>query len=129
MVAGGLLRFRPPRWSHAAATLLLRRRRQLSTAPSPAMEAELIVRGGTVVTAADTCQADVVVSDGVVTAVTAHGAVPPADGITEVDAVGKLVIPGGVDSHCHIEQTREVSVGCHDVWDLHSDRCGLWSLR
>ncbi len=31
----------------------------------------------------------------------------------EIDAGGKLVLPGGVDSHCHIEQLS--SIGIHDA--------------
>jgi dihydropyrimidinase len=61
---------------------------------------DLVIRNGTVVTAADTFRADVGVRDGRIIAL--------AEGISraaqEIDAAGKLVLPGGVDSHCHIEQ-------------------------
>src|ERR671913_1596449 len=65
------------------------------------MEAlDLVVRNGTVVTATDSFRADVGIRAGRVVAL-AEGRPRAAQ---EVDAAGKLVLPGGVDSHCHIEQ-------------------------
>ena len=61
---------------------------------------DLVIRGGTVATAADTVACDVGIRDGRVIAL-AEGLGPGAD---EIDATGKLVLPGGVDSHCHIDQ-------------------------
>jgi dihydropyrimidinase len=61
---------------------------------------DLVVRGGTVVTASDTFRADVGVRDGRVVAL---GEVLPR-AAREIDAGGRLVLPGGVDGHCHIEQ-------------------------
>jgi dihydropyrimidinase len=60
---------------------------------------ELVIRNGTVVTATDMFGADIGVDGGVITALA-----PSLSGRTEIDAKGKLVIPGGVDSHCHAEQ-------------------------
>ena len=61
---------------------------------------DLVIRGGTVATAADTVACDLGIRDGRVAAL-AEGLGPGAD---EIDATGKLVLPGGVDSHCHIDQ-------------------------
>ncbi len=61
---------------------------------------DLVIRGGTVVTASDTMEADVAVSGETIVAV---GRDLPG-GAREIDAGGKLVLPGGVDAHCHIEQ-------------------------
>lgn len=61
---------------------------------------DLTIRNGTVVTAADTFAADIGVKGGQIAAL-AKGL--PA-GKRDIDAAGKLVLPGGVDSHCHIEQ-------------------------
>jgi dihydropyrimidinase len=61
---------------------------------------DLIVRGGTVATAADTFRSDVAIRGGRVVAL-GHD-LGPAD--REIDAVGMLVLPGGIDAHCHIEQ-------------------------
>ena len=61
---------------------------------------DLLIRNGTVATAADTFQADVVIKDGRVVAL-GHD-LGPAD--QEINAAGKLVLPGGIEGHCHIEQ-------------------------
>ena len=63
-------------------------------------EFDLVIRGGTVVTAADTARADVGVKDGKIAALgTGLGA-----GGREIDATGLLVMPGGIDSHVHLAQ-------------------------
>ena len=62
---------------------------------------ELVVRGGTVVTEDGEFPAtDVGVIDGRV------AAIGPGLGVgrREVDATGRLVMPGGVDAHCHVAQ-------------------------
>jgi dihydropyrimidinase len=61
---------------------------------------DLVIRNGTVVTAADRFHADVGVRQGRIVAL----AEDLPRGAREIDAMGKLVLPGGVDSHCHIEQ-------------------------
>jgi dihydropyrimidinase len=63
-------------------------------------ELDLVVRGGIVVTAADRFRADVGARGGRIVALAED--LPRA--AQEIDAGGKLVLPGGVDSHCHIEQ-------------------------
>lgn len=61
---------------------------------------DVIIRGGTVATASDTFQCDVGIRDGRV-AVLGHdlGAAREV-----IDAAGKLVLPGGIDSHVHLSQ-------------------------
>src|SRR6266702_5270924 len=59
-----------------------------------------LVRNGTVVTAADRYQADVYIDRGVITLI-GQGLNLPAD--TVVDASGKLVMPGGIDVHTHLD--------------------------
>ena len=66
---------------------------------------DTVIRGGTVVTAADSTQCDVGIRGGRITALAQD--LPATD--HEIDARGKLVLPGGVEGHCHIEQ--ESSVG------------------
>jgi dihydropyrimidinase len=61
---------------------------------------DLAIRNGTVATASDTFRADVGVRDGRIVALGEE--LTPAR--EEVDASGLLVLPGGIDSHCHIEQ-------------------------
>ncbi|MBP11842.1 MAG: dihydropyrimidinase [Acidiferrobacteraceae bacterium] len=66
---------------------------------------DTVIRGGTIVTAADSTQCDVGIRGGRITALAQD--LPVAG--HEIDARGKLVLPGGVEGHCHIEQ--ESSVG------------------
>jgi dihydropyrimidinase len=73
-------------------------------------EFDLVIRNGTVATAADTVTCDVGIKGGIVTAL-GRGL---AAGEREIDADGKLVLPGGIDSHCHIEQRSSAGVVCAD---------------
>ena len=61
---------------------------------------DLVIRGGTVATAADVMEADVGIRGETIDAV-GRGL---ANGKREINARGKLVLPGGVDPHAHIEQ-------------------------
>ncbi len=66
-----------------------------------------VVRGGLVVTAADEIHADVLVEDGRIAALAAHGTTTAeswAEGADRtIDATGRYVIPGGVDAHTHMD--------------------------
>ncbi len=62
---------------------------------------DLVVRGGTVVTALEQFRADIGISGGRIAAIGAG-----LDGAARIDADGLLVMPGGVDTHCHLEQLR-----------------------
>ena len=75
---------------------------------------DLVIRGGTVATAADTFAADVGVREGRIVALAAD----LDEGADEIDATGRLVLPGGIDSHCHIEQKSAAGILCAD--DFHS---------
>ncbi|CAN7379692.1 dihydropyrimidinase [Bosea sp. LjRoot9] len=66
--------------------------------PTPAYD--IVIRGGTLATATDVFKADLGIQAGRITAI---GLDLPT-GAQEIDAKGKLVLPGGVDTHCHIEQ-------------------------
>ena len=59
-----------------------------------------IVRGGTVVTAGDTFQADVLIENETIALI---GRDLEAEGATLLDASGKLLLPGGIDVHTHLE--------------------------
>lgn len=61
---------------------------------------DLIIAGGTVVGPDGRMRADVVVRNGTVIALGDAGGQQGQ----RIDATGHLVMPGGVDSHCHIEQ-------------------------
>lgn len=59
-----------------------------------------LIKNGTVVTATETVRADVRVEDGRVTAL-GSGLDQPGDEV--VDATGRLVLPGGIDVHTHLD--------------------------
>ena len=63
-------------------------------------EFDLVIRGGTVATDEEVFDADVGISGERVAAIGRS----LNRGLREIDARGKLVLPGGVDSHTHIEQ-------------------------
>src|SRR5438105_10331762 len=71
---------------------------------------DLVIRNGTVATASDTMQCDVAIKDGMVAALGRN----LAPGDHEIDASGRLVLPGAIDSHCHIEQKSSAGVMCAD---------------
>jgi dihydropyrimidinase len=65
-----------------------------------AMTFDTIIRGGTIATAADTFSCDIGIKGGIITALGAN----LGDASEIVDASGKLVLPGGIDSHVHLSQ-------------------------
>ena len=69
-------------------------------------EYDLVVRNGTLATASDVFRADIGVVDGRIVTIGAKvGA-----GRREIDAEGRIVTPGGIDSHCHIAQRSSMGV-------------------
>lgn len=62
------------------------------------MKLDLVITNGTVVTAADTFPADIGIIDGKIALIGEN-----LHGSREVNAQGKLIIPGGVDPHVHLE--------------------------
>jgi dihydropyrimidinase len=74
---------------------------------------DLVVRGGTVATASAIFAADVAIEGESIAAVGRD--LPP--GLREIDARGKLVLPGGVDSHCHIEQVSAAGITNADTFE------------
>ncbi|MEZ5868536.1 MAG: dihydropyrimidinase [Defluviimonas denitrificans] len=63
------------------------------------MTMDLVIRNGTVATASDTFKADIGITGGRITAIAES-----LSGEREIDATGKLVLPGGIEAHCHIAQ-------------------------
>ncbi|MCL4746287.1 MAG: dihydropyrimidinase [Burkholderiaceae bacterium] len=75
---------------------------------------DLLIRNGKLATAEGTRDADLAVRDGRIAAIA-----PGLCGARrEIDATGKLVVPGGIDSHTHIEQVSAFGIMCAD--DFHS---------
>jgi len=62
-------------------------------------EFDLVIRGGTVVTGTDIMRCDVGIRAGRIAALADH-----LDAAETLDADGLLVLPGGVDTHCHLAQ-------------------------
>ena len=64
--------------------------------------ADLVVRGGTVLSVftREWLEADVAIVDGFIAGVGSYR------GREEVDAAGRYVVPGFIDSHMHIESTK-----------------------
>src|SRR5688572_17403714 len=73
------------------------------------MALDLVIRGGTVVTAEKTMRADVGIESEKVAQIGSG-----LSGARVIDATGKLVMPGGVDSHCHVEQLSSTGKMCAD---------------
>ena len=73
---------------------------------------DLVVRNATVVTAADTFAADIGVHDGRIVELEPPGTGDRCQegGAVDLDASGRLVLPGGIDSHTHIEQLSAAGV-------------------
>ena len=63
------------------------------------MDFDVVISGGVVVTAADTFRCDVGITAGRIACLGEK-----LSGKRVINANGLLVLPGGVDSHCHIEQ-------------------------
>jgi dihydropyrimidinase len=61
-----------------------------------------LIRNGTCVTASDTFSADVWIESGKIAALARPGAALGQPDIT-IEAQGKLVIPGGIDAHTHLD--------------------------
>ncbi|MGB9179984.1 MAG: hypothetical protein WCB68_12125, partial [Pyrinomonadaceae bacterium] len=59
-----------------------------------------LIRNGRIVTAVDDYKADVLIEDEVISVI---GAKLEMEADLVIDAAGKLVIPGGIDPHTHME--------------------------
>lgn len=61
---------------------------------------DLIIKNGTIVTATEMFKADIAVQDGKIVDIGSNLNIPAAK---VVDATGKLVLPGAIDAHTHLE--------------------------
>ncbi|MET0392667.1 MAG: dihydropyrimidinase [Chitinophagaceae bacterium] len=60
----------------------------------------LLIKNGRIITAADDYVADIFIEDGIVKAI---GRDLPVTAAEHIDASGKLVLPGGIDPHVHLD--------------------------
>jgi dihydropyrimidinase len=74
---------------------------------------DCVIRGGRVGTAVDEFDADVGIKDGVIAAIGRD----LAGSTTEIDAKGRLVLPGGIDAHAHIEQLSAAGIVNSDTFE------------
>src|SRR3954464_8400965 len=74
---------------------------------------DLLIRGGRVATVSDVIEADVAISGEMIAAI-GRGL---SGARREIDARGKLVLPGGVDSHAHIEQLSAAGIVNADTFE------------
>ena len=72
----------------------------MDTPSAPTAGFDVVIRGGTVATTTDTFHADVGIRGETIAAI----GLGLGGARTEIDGAGMLVLPGGVDSHAHIEQ-------------------------
>src|SRR5512143_1100235 len=75
-----------------------------------------LIKNGTVITASETFQADILVQDEVISRI---GTDLRADGADILDASGKLVMPGGVDPHTHFDLPMAGTVSSDDHYTGH----------
>jgi dihydropyrimidinase len=74
---------------------------------------DCVIRAGHVGTAVDEFDADIGIKDGVMTAIGRD----LAAGAAEIDARDRLVLPGGVDAHAHIEQLSAAGIVNADTFE------------
>lgn len=77
------------------------------------MRFDTVIRNGTVVTASDTFVSDVGIRGGRIVALAAD--LTEADGV--IDATGLFVLPGGIDSHVHLDQPSGDGIVMADDFD------------
>jgi dihydropyrimidinase len=71
---------------------------------------DLVIRAGRVVNEGRVVEGDVGVREGRIAEI--GGTLGP--GRREIDAAGRWVLPGGIDSHCHVEQRSGMGMMCAD---------------
>ena len=76
----------------------------------------MLIKSGTLITAADTFQADILIEGEVIAAIGNDLQLPGAE---VVDASGKLIMPGGVDPHTHFDLPMFGTVSSDDHYTGH----------
>lgn len=77
-----------------------------------------VIAGGTIVTGTDVIRADIAITGGQIAAIGQN-----LKGEHRIAADGLLVLPGGVDTHCHIEQLQEGGGADEEGWVTGSTSC------
>ncbi|MEM6943133.1 MAG: dihydropyrimidinase [Pseudomonadota bacterium] len=84
------------------------------------MSLDLAIRGGTVVTSADVFRADIGIRNGRIVAIAEALEAPEV-----IDARDKLVLPGGIEAHCHIAQESASGIMTADDYESGSRSAAL----
>lgn len=77
---------------------------------STSTDFDVTIRNGRICTANETYYADIGIKDGVIATIAKN---LPA-GKKNINAQGRWVLPGGIDSHCHVEQLSGMGMMCAD---------------
>ncbi|MFQ5398028.1 MAG: dihydropyrimidinase [Anaerolineae bacterium] len=75
-----------------------------------------LIKGGTIITAADSYQADVLWDNGKIAQI---GQALQVEDAQVIDAAGKLLLPGGIDVHTHLELPFFTTVSSDDFYTGH----------
>ncbi|WP_372890380.1 dihydropyrimidinase [Rhodosalinus sp.] len=76
------------------------------------MQHDLVIKGGTLATATESFRADIGIRDGRIATLGEDLA-----GADVIDATGKLVMPGGIEAHCHIAQESGMGIMTTDDYE------------
>ena len=71
---------------------------------------DLVIVGGTIVTASDTFNADIGINNGQIAVIADR----LEGGQHTINAEGRYVFPGGIEAHCHIEQESGMGIMAAD---------------
>ena len=88
---------------------------------------DLIIRGGDVVTPQGVAQCDLAIKGETIAAVAAPGTLADSEAARVIDAAGKIVMPGGIDPHVHMQHPFMVPDGTI-LYTQGPDRVGMAAL-
>lgn len=86
------------------------------------LQFDVVIRNALVATASDTFMSDIGIRDGIIDQLGRN----LGQGKKEIDAAGRMVTPGGVDGHCHLDQPMPPPARMSDNFDTgtRSAACG-----
>ncbi len=79
------------------------------------MKHDLVITGGTLASSSETFKADIGIKNGTIVTLGED-----LKGEDVIDASGKLVLPGGIETHCHIAQESAMSIMTADDYETGS---------
>src|SRR5262245_18350127 len=98
--------------SRKASSAKVARKRDKQRWHMPEATFDCVVSAGRFATAVDDFVADIGIKDGTIVAIGRN--IGP--GRAEIDAAGRLVLPGGIDAHAHIEQLSAAGIVNSDTF-------------